>query len=67
MNICPECGSNLLKYHHWAIIEGKWEDCGTWHKWDNIELGTYTCECGKVFTIDQWNYTEFEDKNKPEK
>jgi len=42
----------------------EWIDCGIWHKYDKIELGTYTCECGKVFSITELNYKEFEDKNK---
>jgi hypothetical protein len=66
MNLCPSCSSNILKCHHWArTLDGKdWIDTGIWHKYDKIEPGVYTCECGETFSITEDNYQEFEDRNK---
>ena len=67
MKLCPKCGSNVLKCHHWFEEDKEWIDCGIWHKYDRIELGTYTCECGKVFSITEWNYQEIEILNQHER
>jgi hypothetical protein len=63
MNICIECGSNILKCHHWLYEDKQWINTGIWHKYDKIEPGVYTCECVEVFSITEDNYQEFEDTN----
>ena len=53
MEICPECGSNVLKCHHWFYDPEtqKWSDVGIFHEYKQMEPGSYTCECGNIFTI----------------
>jgi hypothetical protein len=63
MNICPECSSNVLKRHAWVRLDGETISCAIWHKYDKIEPGVYTCECGYTFSITEDNYQEFEDRN----